>query len=87
MMQFTGQIQVSDDAMGYRATLQGDWTAEQIRAAFADGYDWAGSTDSIHIDIESAAGDDGYPAQAARLRMAPGEEYGDYPHHIDWRTR
>ena len=75
----TGDIVVGDGSFCYVAILEGEWTPEQIRAAFADGYDWYG-TDRITLTIIDPARNG-----EVALPMEAGEYYGRYPHPVEWR--
>lgn len=80
-MTITGNIRVGDDAEGYETTLEGEWTPEQVRAAFSDGYDWGDAREdaSFAMTIWNADGE-----QVAVLDVERGIDYGDYPHRVRW---
>ena len=81
---FTGQISLSDGYTQYTPTLTGAWTAEQIRAAFADGCDWGNDADeSTEFHLTIFGNLDSHISDAS-ISLSHGVEYGDYPHQVKW---
>ena len=75
----TGAIRVSDGSVGYDAQLTGDWSAQQVRAAFADGYDWREDSSGFVMVIWDESGQ-----EVDALPVEAGRDYGDYPHAVKW---
>ena len=77
----TGRIVVSDDCTLYDVELRGEWTLDEVRAAFADGYDWAEAPENASFEmIVFDAGDE----QIGTLTIDRGKDYGTYPHPVEW---
>lgn len=79
----TGTIYVSDGASTYEGMLDGDWTPEQIRDSFMDGYNWGDAEPDASFTLR-IKDDDGNILDYFLITRGSHYDSAATPHVVEW---